>query len=522
MKNNSEYYHKMMENDSEYYRNNDFNLEIAENLYIFALAQKSENKKNYKCKKLSFTHKYFDTIVNKKGKEVRVCKVINEDGIKCSTEYKNVGSSTGNLITHLRDSHEIVSQDDNENVKKPLLIVTDKVYKEKMAEFDPSFIIPGEKKIRTMIFKSYKYNCENLLNLLIQTAENVFLTIDFWSSKAKHRYLGVTATWIMSNFKIKDVMLENKYILSLHSSKVIADELHKYIKAWNLEHHIISITTDNSKNMVSAFPLLNQKDGCRRIKCLPCMAHTLQLAIGKRLALAEVLVARVRRLIQFFQYQKQIEQLEEVQMRLGYTDIDAIIQLQTNLYTSVDQDIKKDRNKLRKILLSDNDKVIPTINEIIFDLANETSSSNNLFLDKDTVFGLNAKEIQPIDFDKEENDPNDLGLMAALLDSHYKSLDFLGNDSEKQQIIQKLRNEFSEIGEPTSEIPINPTPPIPGSLTCSHKEYHQQRQMKRKKKSKLVLAEQVLNKASTYLSLPSALDTEDPLSWWKTHLQKFL
>jgi len=48
-----------------------------------------------------------------------------------------------------------------------------------MAEFDPSFIILEEKKIRIMIVKSYKYNRQNLQNLFIQTAENVSLTIDF-------------------------------------------------------------------------------------------------------------------------------------------------------------------------------------------------------------------------------------------------------------------------------------------------------------------------------------------------------
>jgi len=183
---------------------------------------------------------------------------------------------------------------------QPLSTVTNEAYKEKMAEFDPSFSIPEEQKIRTMIVKSYKYNRENLLNLLIQTAENVSLTIDFWSSRAKHGYLGVTATWIMPNFKIKDVMLENKYVPSPHSSKVIAEELNKCIKAWKLEHRITSITTDNGTNMVSTFLLLNRKDGCETIRRLPCMAHTLQLAVGKGLAPAEVLVARARRLIQFF------------------------------------------------------------------------------------------------------------------------------------------------------------------------------------------------------------------------------
>ncbi|CAG8601535.1 683_t:CDS:2, partial [Racocetra fulgida] len=74
-----------------------------------------DKKKGVNINKPSFTYEYFEITVNQKGEEVQVCKVINEDGEKCGTEYKNVGSSTGNLITHLRDIHEIVSQDDKEN-----------------------------------------------------------------------------------------------------------------------------------------------------------------------------------------------------------------------------------------------------------------------------------------------------------------------------------------------------------------------------------------------------------------------
>ncbi|CAG8702427.1 10356_t:CDS:1, partial [Cetraspora pellucida] len=51
-------------------------------------------------------------------------------------------------------------------------------YREKMSEFDPAFVVLSEKKIRTMIVKSYKYNRENLQNL-VNIAENVSLTIDF-------------------------------------------------------------------------------------------------------------------------------------------------------------------------------------------------------------------------------------------------------------------------------------------------------------------------------------------------------
>jgi hypothetical protein len=331
---------------------------------------------------------------------------------------------------------------------QPLSAVTNEAYKEKMAEFDPSFIIPGEKKIRTMIVKSYKFNRENLQNLLTETAENVSLTIDLWSSRAKHGYLGVTATWITSNFEIKDTMLENKYVSSPHTSDIIANELHECIEAWNLGNQVTSITTDNGSNMVAIFPLLNQKNGCENIQRLPCTAHTLQLAIGKGLAPAEILVARARRLINFFQYQKQVERLEQVQRKLDYTDIlrciqdvstrwnssyyawdrlfflkDAITQLQADLSTSTDREIKKDGNRLKRLLLTDDEwelldqlvdllmpfeeatrefsgnsyitlsQVIPIIKEMIFDLATEVLSNNDDFLNEDTIFGSEALEI---------------------------------------------------------------------------------------------------------------------------------
>ena len=98
-----------------------------------------------------------------------------------------------------------------------------------------------------------------------ETAENVSLTMDLWSSRAKHGYLGVTVTWITPNFEIKDVMLENKYVPSPHTSETIANELHECIKSWNLEDRVTSITSDNSRNMVATFPFLNQKNGCKDI-----------------------------------------------------------------------------------------------------------------------------------------------------------------------------------------------------------------------------------------------------------------
>ncbi|CAB5331027.1 unnamed protein product [Rhizophagus irregularis] len=53
-----------------------------------------------------------------KGDEIQICKILDESGKRCGQEYKNDRSSTGNLIVHLRDKHEIVAQDDTAVSKK--------------------------------------------------------------------------------------------------------------------------------------------------------------------------------------------------------------------------------------------------------------------------------------------------------------------------------------------------------------------------------------------------------------------
>ena len=46
-----------------------------------------------------------------------------------------------------------------------------------------------------------------------------------------------------------------------------------------------------------------------------CSSHTLQLVIGKALLPVEILIARAKRLIDFFLRPKQSERLEEMQKR---------------------------------------------------------------------------------------------------------------------------------------------------------------------------------------------------------------
>jgi hypothetical protein len=133
---------------------------------------------------------------------------------------------------------------------------------------DPEFIVPGEKKIRIMIARSYGYNRDKLTQLL-KTAQSIFLTADLWSSHSKNGYLGLTATWINQNFEIMNVLLEITYFPSPYTAIAIADTIKNIIQKWKIEDRVISITTDNSANVVSAIHEL------KSIKRLFCAAHTL-------------------------------------------------------------------------------------------------------------------------------------------------------------------------------------------------------------------------------------------------------
>lgn len=291
--------------------------------------------------KVSWVWTHFIKKLNDKNEMRAYCQIEMENGEKCTKNYK-YGGSTGNLISHAikhgimppitesiqSEIETSTSQSIRKNGQKekeestlrwillttqPLSTITQKAYIEHMYIIDPEFIVPGEKKIRMMIAQSYEYNKSKLVQLL-KTAQSISLTTDLWTSRSKHGYLGLTATWINQEFEIIDVLLEISYFPAPHTAEAIAKAIKDIIQKWEIEGRVFAITTDNGANVVAAIRELNH------IERLSCAAHTLQLAIGRGLKLVEALTARVKQLINFFSTQKQIERLVKVQKDSGYEE----------------------------------------------------------------------------------------------------------------------------------------------------------------------------------------------------------
>jgi hypothetical protein len=287
--------------------------------------------------KVSWVWNYYIKKPNEKGEIRAYCQFIMDNGERCTKNYKYDGS-TGNLSYHAvkhgiippietiipevqkKSLYEYNQKEKEESTLRwmllttqPLSTVTQKAYIDHMNIIDSQFIVPGEKKIRMMIARSYGYN-RNKLTQLLKTAKSISLTTDLWSSRSKHGYLGLTATWINQNFEIMDVLLEIIYFPTPHTAEAIANTIKSIIIKWEIENHVVSITTDNGANMIAAIRKLAP------IKRFSCAAHTLQLAIGKGLKLVEVLTMHAKQLINFFSTQKQVERLIKIQKNTGYEE----------------------------------------------------------------------------------------------------------------------------------------------------------------------------------------------------------
>src|SRR5438477_8895836 len=89
--------------------------------------QPSSKKAKNSRKKRSWIWEYFEVVdvneqTNDKGEQLKRCKVLDSEGIKCGAVYANDGS-TGNAINHLLSKHEMTKEGKINNVSNFLNLI---------------------------------------------------------------------------------------------------------------------------------------------------------------------------------------------------------------------------------------------------------------------------------------------------------------------------------------------------------------------------------------------------------------
>lgn len=181
----------------------------------------------------------------------------------------------------------------------PLSTVESGAFRKLMAVAEPCYTTPSRKHLSYKLLPEKAEEVMTAVKTEMESAEQVCVTIDIWSSRDMRSFLGVTAHYILDN-TLHKAMLSCKRFRGAHTADRIYSVYQDIVAAYNLSGRVWRIVTDNASNMIKAFSLpgmesleADSEDGegeCSAVESpehmeyLPvervsCFAHTLQLVI---------------------------------------------------------------------------------------------------------------------------------------------------------------------------------------------------------------------------------------------------
>jgi hypothetical protein len=176
-------------------------------------------------------------------------------------------------------------------------------------QLDPAFILPCPQTVNGIIYDAFNFSFPTLQQIIKAQAKSVSLTLDLWTARNRQGYLGITGSFLDNTFELREFTLDIAYVRYPHTSKHILETLEQVLEKWKIRNLVFTITTDSGSNVKKAIQDMEGVDWLR------CTAHTLHLVVGKGMKPAEILIARVKRLIDFFLRPKQSERLEDIQKK---------------------------------------------------------------------------------------------------------------------------------------------------------------------------------------------------------------
>jgi hypothetical protein len=228
-----------------------------------------------------------------------------------STESKHYGSSNPRQrsLTKLLVTNLLVK------CGLPISIVDNDDFRTFLGEMDPKYRPPCRQTVTSTILPQMLEQHESRLKAVLATYKDLSLTVDIWTDRRSHSYLGVTVHAFSSGLP-QSHLLAFKTFGGSHTGDNIAEALDTIITENGIGSKIRSIVTDNASNMRRALTVLLDVDDTSTVTAidvddpslwdddisidtssiimdcqhLACFAHSLQLVV--RDGLATLTVAR--------------------------------------------------------------------------------------------------------------------------------------------------------------------------------------------------------------------------------------
>lgn len=198
---------------------------------------------------------------------------------------------------------------------QPFSVVDNVGFRRLLSILEPRYDIPSRHHITDKALPKLRNFVKNHISNLLQDISAFSFTTDIWTSSVSPLSLiSLTAQWINEDFTSRRAVLHTKQLRGSLTNVAIASIFDDMLQSWGIPKSAVHVVLqDNAKNMVKAMTEAG-------LPSLPCVAHTLQLAVNKGL-LAQRSVADAvavgRRIVGHFKHSAlACSRLEDIQVEL--------------------------------------------------------------------------------------------------------------------------------------------------------------------------------------------------------------
>lgn len=207
---------------------------------------------------------------------------------------------------------EFIALDD-----QPFSVVEDIGFRRLIQHIEPRYTLPSRRYFaETSLPAMYDRVAKHVHELMSTDRQTLSFTTDIWSSDVSPTsMLSLTAQWIDSDFKLQNILLHSREFVGSHTAAAISDALSTMFDTWHIEKsNVHVIVRDNARNMIKAM----EDSG---LNSIPCMAHTLQLAVNEGLlsqrSISEI-TAIGRKIVGHFKHSPlAYSRLQDLQIQFG-------------------------------------------------------------------------------------------------------------------------------------------------------------------------------------------------------------
>jgi hypothetical protein len=135
----------------------------------------------------------------------------------------------------------------------PMSFVESKGFREFMHVVDSKYVPPSRKSVTQTILPSLLENKIKLINEIVSDSSDIALTIDIWTDRCQHSFIGITAhIFSLETTEVSSYLITFKQFQGSHTGHAIASEIENTLCVYNLNSKVHFIVTDNASNMKKA------------------------------------------------------------------------------------------------------------------------------------------------------------------------------------------------------------------------------------------------------------------------------